>query len=58
MIDLPGTYSLAARSPDEMVVVDVLLGQPEQCAQNTQERRLVLNLFGHDAYLNELAICG
>jgi ferrous iron transport protein B len=27
LIDLPGTYSLAARSPDEMVAVDVLLGQ-------------------------------
>jgi ferrous iron transport protein B len=26
LIDLPGTYSLAAHSPDEMVVVDVLLG--------------------------------
>ncbi|MCG3180596.1 MAG: Fe(2+) transporter FeoB [Phycisphaerae bacterium] len=25
--DLPGTYSLAARSPDEIVVADVLLGQ-------------------------------
>ena len=27
LIDLPGTYSLAARSPDEMIVADVLLGQ-------------------------------
>jgi ferrous iron transport protein B len=27
LIDLPGTYSLAARSPDEMIVVDVLLNQ-------------------------------
>jgi len=27
LVDLPGTYSLAARSPDEMVVTDVLLGQ-------------------------------
>lgn len=26
IIDLPGTYSLAARSPDEMVAVDVILG--------------------------------
>jgi ferrous iron transport protein B len=26
LIDLPGTYSLAARSPDEMVSVDLLLG--------------------------------
>jgi ferrous iron transport protein B len=27
LIDLPGTYSLAARSPDEMLAVDVILGQ-------------------------------
>ncbi|HTQ37574.1 MAG TPA: ferrous iron transport protein B [Pirellulales bacterium] len=27
LIDLPGTYSLAPHSPDEMVVVDVLLGR-------------------------------
>src|SRR5205823_8526733 len=27
IIDLPGTYSFAARSPDEMVAVDLLLGQ-------------------------------
>ncbi|HEX5102304.1 MAG TPA: ferrous iron transporter B, partial [Pirellulaceae bacterium] len=27
IIDLPGTYSLAPRSPDEMVAVDVLLGR-------------------------------
>ena len=26
VIDLPGTYSLAPRSPDEMVAVDLLLG--------------------------------
>lgn len=26
LIDLPGTYSLAPRSPDEMVTVDVILG--------------------------------
>lgn len=29
LIDLPGTYSLAARSPDEMIAVDVLLGQQD-----------------------------
>src|SRR5262245_24267773 len=29
LIDLPGTYSLAPRSPDEMVAVDVILGQQE-----------------------------
>src|ERR1051326_1498429 len=33
IIDLPGTYSLAPRSPDEMLAVDVILGQ------NTGERR-------------------
>ena len=27
LVDLPGTYSLAAHSPDEMLVVDVLLNQ-------------------------------
>ncbi|HZZ26833.1 MAG TPA: ferrous iron transport protein B, partial [Pirellulales bacterium] len=27
VVDLPGTYSLAPHSPDEMVVVDVLLGR-------------------------------
>ena len=27
VIDLPGTYSLAPRSPDEMVAVDIVLGQ-------------------------------
>ncbi len=27
LIDLPGTYSLAAQSPDEMVAIDVLLGR-------------------------------
>src|ERR671921_803332 len=31
VVDLPGTYSLAARSPDEMVAVDLLLGRrPEE----------------------------
>jgi ferrous iron transport protein B len=33
LIDLPGTYSLAPRSPDEMVAVDVLLGQQENEAR-------------------------
>src|SRR5438034_10651561 len=27
LVDLPGTYSLAPRSPDEMVAVDLVLGQ-------------------------------
>src|ERR1700726_1909565 len=29
LVDLPGTYSLAARSPDEMVAVDVILGHQQ-----------------------------
>jgi ferrous iron transport protein B len=29
LVDLPGTYSLAAQSPDEMVAIDVLLGHLE-----------------------------
>lgn len=32
IIDLPGTYSLAPHSPDEMVVVDVLLGRQADVA--------------------------
>src|SRR5437660_363859 len=28
LIDLPGTYSLAPRSPDEMLAVEIILGQP------------------------------
>lgn len=30
VIDLPGTYSLAARSPDERVAIDALLGRHEE----------------------------
>src|SRR5947209_11736278 len=29
VIDLPGTYSLAPRSPDEMVAVDLILGRQQ-----------------------------
>jgi len=29
LVDLPGTYSLTAQSPDEMIAIDVLLGQVE-----------------------------
>src|ERR1044071_3971933 len=32
LVDLPGTYSLAPRSPDEMVAVDLLLGRLEEGA--------------------------
>src|ERR1041385_9234675 len=33
LVDLPGTYSLAPRSPDEMVAVDVLLGRQAEVPQ-------------------------
>ena len=33
IIDLPGSYSLAPRSPDEMVAVDVLLGHQANVAR-------------------------
>ncbi|MGI8977884.1 MAG: ferrous iron transport protein B [Pirellulaceae bacterium] len=33
IIDLPGTYSLAPKSPDEMVAVDVLLGRRSDVAR-------------------------
>ncbi len=40
LIDLPGTYSLAPRSPDEMVAIDVLLGhQP-----GTAKPDVILNI--------------
>lgn len=29
LVDLPGTYSLAANSPDEMIAVDVMLGRTD-----------------------------
>ncbi|MEE9311681.1 MAG: ferrous iron transport protein B, partial [Planctomycetota bacterium] len=32
LIDLPGTYSLAAKSPDERVAIDALLGRTEALA--------------------------
>lgn len=35
LIDLPGTYSLAPRSPDEMVAVDLLLGRRPEDASRT-----------------------
>ncbi|WP_165231144.1 ferrous iron transport protein B [Aquisphaera insulae] len=52
LVDLPGTYSLAPRSPDEMVAVDVLLGRLDDLpapdvvlcvvAANSLERNLYL----------------
>ena len=40
LIDLPGTYSLAPRSPDEMITIDILLGQ-----QDASERPdIILNI--------------
>ncbi len=40
LVDLPGTYSLAARSPDEMVTVHLLMG--EQLGEDRPE--LILNI--------------
>ncbi len=31
LVDLPGCYSIAARSPDEMVAIDVLMGRMPDC---------------------------
>ena len=36
IIDLPGLYSLAPRSRDEMVAVDVLLGRQADMARSTR----------------------
>ncbi len=52
ILDLPGTYSLRARSPDEMVTRDVVLGQLEGeappdvlvCVADATNLRLVLRL--------------
>jgi len=33
LVDLPGTYSLTAQSPDEMIAIDVLLGLVESLAR-------------------------
>jgi ferrous iron transport protein B len=40
IVDLPGTYSLAARSPDEQIVADVLLGQ--QAGQNPIDGMIIV----------------
>jgi ferrous iron transport protein B len=51
IIDLPGTYSLSARSPDEMVAVDVLLGRegsehkPDLVVSIVDASNLERNLF-------------
>jgi ferrous iron transport protein B len=50
LIDLPGTYSLAPRSPDEMVAVDVLLGRrgndpPDVILSIVDASNLERNLF-------------
>lgn len=51
LIDLPGTYSLAPRSPDEMVTVDVLLGRgagetpPDAVLSIVDASNLERNLF-------------
>ncbi|TDJ48465.1 MAG: GTP-binding protein, partial [Gammaproteobacteria bacterium] len=33
LVDLPGAYSLAAQSPDEMIAIDVLLGHVESISR-------------------------
>ena len=38
VIDLPGTYSLAPRSLDEMVAVDVLLGRRSDVSASRRHR--------------------
>jgi len=53
VLDLPGTYSLRARSPDEMVTRDVILGQLDGetppdvlvCVADATNLRLVLRLL-------------
>ncbi len=51
IVDLPGTYSLAAHSPDEMVAVDVLLGveegepRPDLVLQIVDASNLERNLY-------------
>jgi ferrous iron transport protein B len=51
LIDLPGTYSLAARSPDEMVTVNLLLGdqpgekRPDLILNIVDASNLERNLF-------------
>src|SRR5882724_6983799 len=51
IIDLPGTYSLSARSPDEMVAVDVILGRqgaeqkPDLVVSIVDAANLERNLF-------------
>lgn len=39
IVDLPGTYSLAPRSPDEMVAVDVLFGRDGAAAADPDHAR-------------------
>ncbi len=66
LIDLPGTYSLAARTPDEMVAVDVLLGRQPNVGQidavvcvidsSNLERNLYLASQVHDIGLPMLLV--
>jgi small GTP-binding protein len=36
LLDLPGTYSLRARSPDEQVTRDVVLGSQDWCSSSSR----------------------
>ena len=44
LIDLPGTYSLAPRSPDEMLAVDVLLGTHFSTGGNEPRPQVLLSV--------------
>ena len=39
LLDLPGAYSLSAHSPDEMIAVDVLLGQQQGAKSGRRHSR-------------------
>lgn len=51
VIDLPGIYSIAARSPDEMVSVDVLLGNREEEPEPPDAILIVLDASNLDRNL-------
>jgi ferrous iron transport protein B len=57
LIDLPGTYSLAPRSPDEMVAVDVILGrQPGERRPNVVVCILDASNLERNLYLTTQAL--
>ncbi len=64
LVDLPGTYSLAPRSPDEMVTVDILLGRrqnvppPDLILCVVDASNLERNLYVVSQFLELLFRCG